>query len=413
MRLVFALLLLAGSPAVALAADPAVSVSASGRILHDTNLFLADPAPLAAGQAQPGEPFRAEVTAVDAAASLGLAWRTAAGSADFGYAPEALRYLRHESESHTDHTLTLNAAGAGDAWTADVKARYLATQGPDASPNYNGLGGSPGIGGEPVRARRAQDILRFSGKLSRSLGHGFVRTVVAAYDQDFHTQEHATPGYCNYADRREYSAGLEAGEAVAGPLALVGGMRVGAERQANELGIPINYSNTFTRWLGGVEGSVGHTWKIAALAGPDVRHFGDSVRDGFQREQRTWYGEGSLQWTPLPATSFALTAKRYLWLIASGRGAYTDGLVDLSWRQTLSPTWSFTGSANWHDGGFNRYTVRHDRIYTGTFAVTRGLAHHARITLELMHDWAVTFIPNTPSRAYTRWIGSLSVGQTW
>jgi hypothetical protein len=404
------------STVAALHGAPAIRTTASVRLLEDTNLYLQNPAPLAAGQSRPALPARESVVAADAAVMINGAWHLGGAKLEFGYAPEVLRYFDHGSEDHTDHVFTAAAASQSGAWTSEFKARYLYTAGSHEAPIYNGLGGSPAIGGEPVRARRAQAIGRANGKIVHALGAGFARGVFSLYDQNFRTTERTTPGYCNYADRNESSAGIDTGWRTGKKFALVTGARVGFQRQSNLLGVASNYSNTFTRWLAGVEGAVSPTIRLSLLAGPDIRRYGRSVRAGFARYQRTGYGEGTGSWTPTSTDIFALSAKHYLWLPAGGRGTYVDTVVDLSWKRSLTATWAGTASANFHDGNtgrFNPTVPRHDHIYTGALGLSRSFPNRTHLDFDMLHDRGVSLLSDTPSRAYSRWIGSVSVGRSW
>lgn len=404
--------------AAPLAAEPpAVTTSVTTRVLRDTNLYLQDAAPPAAGQTQAALPPREEATALDASLGFGLTWKNGGESVvEAGYTPEVVRYFGHGSENHTDHTLTAGLTESRGAWAGEVRARYLYTDGSRESPIFTCLGGGPAIGGEPVRARRAQTIARATAKLTRRFDAGFARGVFALFDQDFRTFERSTTGYSNYADRGEWSAGGDAGWRVEKNLALVVGARAGRQHQADILGVPLNYTNTFTRWLAGVEGAVTPAFKLSFLAGPDLRHYGQSVRAGFDRSQRTGYGEGTATWTPDATDAVAFSAKRYVWFGGGGRGAYEDFLMDVSWRRKLAPAWSVATGANFHDGDtghFNLAAPRHEKIYAGTFGISHALGKTAKLDADLLHDWSASFVPNTPAREYTRWIATLGYSRGW
>lgn len=410
-------LLAAAVIAISAHAAPSVSTSGSLRVLEDSNLYLQNPSQLAAGQKAPAAAWNQWATAVDASASIAVRWRDPdRRSFEVAYAPEVFRYLDHASENHTDHLVTVIAGGKSAGWAYAENTRYLYTDGSNEGPTYNGLGGTPAIGGEPVRARRTQAILRSSGKATLVSGPRFVRAVYSVFDQQFHTVERNVTGYCNYADRDESCVGADAGYRVGAGVAAVAGGRAGFQQQANLLGVPQNYSNTFTRWLMGLEKAAGSTLQFAVFAGPELHHYGSSVRPGFVRDQQSTYVEGSLTWTPSSANSLAVTCRRYLWLSSGGRGLYVDSVVDIAWKRKLSPEWSSSVAANLHDGDtshFNRPAPRHDQIYTETATLTRTLSPHARAELAVLHDRGASFVPATPSRAYTRWITSAAVIGTW
>lgn len=410
------LVALALPAAVAVAAAADFSAALAARVQADDNVFLQNDAPLAAGQTRAALPAHAGDVVADLGLNLGLKWKLGPALAlGASYAPEIFRYSRHSSENHTDHRLGLAAIGAADGWQYETRASLLLTDGSRDSPVFNRLGGAPSIGGEPVRARRAQDLLKVNGRLTRVWAGGFVRGVLAGYEQDFHTRERAIPGYANYVDRSEWSGGADLGWNVRPGLALVAGARYGRQRQANLFGVPLNYTNTFTRWLAGVEGAVAPGWKFSLLAGPDVRRFGSAVYANFDRRQRTAYWEGAVAWEPRPADTLAFTAKHYLWLSSAGRGAYLDTVYDLAWNHRFGPAWSLTAGANYHTGNAAHYNSvpRHDAIYTGRVALARTLGLHTKLEVSLLHDWGESFVPRTPGREYRRWLSTLGVAHAW
>lgn len=397
------------------AGSPAVSAAFTARVAYDTNAFLQDAPP---GQAAAALPAREAVTMADTALMVGAGWKTGSEFAFEGTCTtEVVRYLGHPSEDHVDHVFGVTAARTRGNWAADFKARYAYTNGSREAPVYTCAGGGPAIGGEPVRARREQEVGRASGSLTHHFaGPRFVRGVFAWLDQDFHTRQRSMPGYTNYTDRGEWSAGADTGSDMGKNLALVTGFRAGRQHQADILGVPLNYTNTFSRWLAGIEGNPAPKVKIAMLAGPDIRHYGHSVRPDFASTQHATYAEASLAWLPTPADAVTFGFKRYTWLSSGGRGAYLDHLVDLSGTRKLGPAWSLGSGVGFHTGdsaGYNPSTPRRDRIYTTTLGISRRLGRSSRIAARVLHDWANSLVPNTPGREYSRWIGSLEVAGHW
>ncbi len=391
-------------------------VGLSLRAAADTNLYLQDEAPLAAGQVRAVLPARADALAFTAAATLETTWKPdAALQLTASYAPEFTRYDRYAQENHTDHRLALGASGRAGAWHGELRANALFTHGSTESPVFNRLGGAPCIGAEPVRARRTQDLYRLTGRLTRELPHGFVRGLVAASRQDFHTAERTAVGYANYADRGETSGGLEAGWNIWKSLALVAGLRAGRQQQANVLGTNLNYTNTLVRWLGGAEGSWGKAWKISVLGGPDERRYGPAVAAGFVRRRRTTYGEGSVAWTPRADDTLTLTGKRYAWLSSGGRSAYVDLVAELGWQHRFRTGWTSLAAFNHHTADtrhFSTTTPRLDSIEAARIGVTRTLGAYA-VEATCQHEWSATNIANSPGRIYHREILSFGATRTW
>lgn len=403
--------------AAAAAASPAVSVSFVTRLAYDDNLYLQNAAAPTIGAAAPPLPGVTSDAVFDARATIFFrAARGAESTVEASYAADVFRFDRHASENHVDHIATVGATGTRGNWSGELKARYLFTDGSREAPTYNCLGGSPAIGGEPIRSRREQTVLRANGRLTRRFEGGFARGLVTLLDQDFRTEQRSLTGYANYVDRSELAAGGDVGWRRGNNRALVAGFRIGRQRQADVLGVPLNFSNTYRRLLFGFEGSLAPRWKANFLVGPDVRQFGNSVRPGFVRDVRTGYAEGNTVWTPTRRDTLTSTGKYAVWLSSVGRGAYADSVVDLSWRRALAPAWTLTSSANFHDGAFRRYNPaapRHDRIYTASANLGHVLARRTRVELEVAHERGATLVPNTPSREYHRWVTSLSATRDW
>jgi hypothetical protein len=409
---------LLGAAPAARSAPPAFTAALSFRLLADDNLYLLDRAPLAPGQTAPALPSRASDVAAATALALRLACTPSPAFAlDLTYAPEVIRYARHAAEDSTHHRLALNLGGNRGPWRYELRQTHVETAGSVTAPVFNCLGGGPPIGGEPVRARRAQSATKGTWKLTRACAAtGFVRGVATLNQNDFHTRETAVTGYANYVDRAETAVGTEAGLWVSPRLALVTGVRQGRQSQANLLGTSLNYTNAFTRWLVGAETKPSPVWQCSLLAGPDVRRFGAAVRPGFNRHRTAGYAEAAAAWQPRPADTFTLTGKHYLWLSGAGRGAYTDTLVDLVWRHTLARGWSVAPGLNVHEGvtgPLNPAAPRRDQIGTATLALARQLAAATRAELVVQRDASRTLVANTPARAYHRWTLSAGLTRTW
>lgn len=415
--LTFLFVALATGKALAASASPRTTVATSFKLLVDSNVYLQSEAELAAGQTSPSLPAEAFDAVAVAGLNLGLRGQIAAGLiADGSYAPEIVRYLRYQTESYTNQRLALNLSGKSGDWTLEGKNSVLYTDGDKDPLVFNRLGGGPALGGEPIRARRAQSVTKASWRLTRGLPAGFARGVFNLLDQDFRTRENVAFGCANYVDRREWYAGPEAGCWLRSGFALVGAVRSGRQTQADLLGVRLNYSNAFTRWLVGVEGSPRSDLKLSLLAGPDVRRYGESVRAGFDREQTTTYVEGSATWTASNSDTLTFALRRWQWLPGGGRAAYLDLSVDAGWKHGLAPGWTLTTAANLHRGSCTRYnpgSPRDDLITTGNVSVTRQLSPGTTLEAGVMHDWSDSRVTGAPSREYSRWIVSAGWSRIW
>ena len=399
------------------AAEPSLTATLSIREQYDGNVYLQDEAPLALGQTTAAVPANAGSFITSLGASLGWSWKpTSFFRLDITYAPEAIRYAGFSTENHTDHRFSLNAKGTDGAWRHELKAGWLGTIGSHESPVFNRQGGAPPVGSEPVRSRRAQDIYKANGRFTRDFSPGFVRGVFFLSDQDFHTRHSPAPGYANYVDRGEWSAGAELGWKIKPELALVTAIRGGRQHQEDLLGVPLNYSNRLTRWLLGAEGKLHRTLNFNVLAGPDIREFGPAVRPGFDRHQTTSYLEAGATWTPSKLDVLTFSGRRSLWLSSGGRGGYLDALYDLSWTHQIRPTWSMTSGVNLHTAVSRHYNsplLRDDIIWAVSGVLSHPLNRHTRVDFSFLQDWSQSQIPETAGREYHRRIYSLGLARLW
>jgi len=410
------LVLITGNP-MAWGARPTGPFAASIKLLVDSNVYLQSDAPLGSGQTRPSLPAEERDSVVVAGLNLGWSGQATTGlTAQASYAPEVVRFSRNDTENHTNHRLTLNLSRKTAAWTLEAKNSLLITEGGKEPLVFNRLGGGPSLGGEPVRARRAQTVAKAAWRVSHPVPAGFVRGVFNLLDQDFHVRESPVSGCANYVDRREWNVGAEAGAWLRPGFAAVGAVRAGRQTQANLLGTRLNYSNTFTRWLVGFEGSPRTNLRLSLLAGPDVRRYGDAVRASFDRAQTTTYVEGSAAWVASKADTLTFGVRRWQWLNGGGRAAYLDLSVDAGWKHLLAPGWTLAATANVHRGSCTRYnpgSPRDDLIYTGNVAVSRTLASGTSLEAGVMHDWSDSRVAGTPSREYSRWIISAGWSRVW
>jgi len=412
----FLLTLFGVSLAYPMGTPPTVQVGFLLKATADSNVFLQSSDTLASGQVGPALPTHAHDFVFSASPSLSLVWRSSAESSlETRYAPEIVRFGRYRSENHEDHRFNLAWVGRTADWRGEFRGSVVVTDGSRESPVFNRLGGAPSIGGEPVRARRAQDIYKFSARVVHPARHGFVRGVMDVCQQDFHTTERTSSGYANYVDRGESSVGTDAGWYVRNGFALVAGVRGGQQNQATLHDNPLHYSNTLVRWLAGCEGTPLRNLKVSLLAGPDHRHYGGVVAAGFNRERDTLYGEGRIIWTPGADDTLTLSGKRYAWVSSGGRGAYVDLVADVTWQHHLNSAWTVLAGFCHHAGDsrpYNSVSPRNDVIECARATLTRQLG---ALTLEAAwsHEWSRTAIPNTPGRAYRRDLLSVGAFRRW
>jgi hypothetical protein len=390
--------------------------SLAARIGYDDNVFLQDPAavlPTVSGAV----PDRAGSWVGRASVALETTWRLSpAFQFDAGYSPELVRYEAYSSEHHDNHTLNLGVRGHEGSWSYQLKGSVLLVDGSEESPIFGHVGSGPAIGGVPVRSRRDQINSKLGGQLTHTFGESFVRAVTDLCVNDYGTRHHSTatvPGYANYVDRSEWSAGADVGHFASKDFAFLVGVRGGQQNQANLLGVSHNYDNTFARFLVGVEGKPHGDLTLRILAGPDVRHYGDDVAASFDRTRTTRYIEASATWTPTTDDTLTFTGKDYLWLSSGGPCAYQHTAGNLQWKHRFNSDWTLALAADVQVGDSRDYAPggRNDWIYGGTFTVIRSLGAKTKIDFELLREWSDSTIENTPGREYTRWMATIGVRQ--
>lgn len=390
--------------------------SFAARIGYDDNVFLQDHAAVLPA-VNGAVPDRAGSWVGRASVALDTTWRVSpAFQFDAGYSPELVRYEAYSSEHHDDHTVSLGVRGHEGAWSYHLKGNVLLVDGSKDSPVFGHAGGGPAIGGVAVRSRRDQLNRKLGGQLTRTFDKGFVRAVADFCANDYGTRHRSTavvPGYANYVDRSEWSAGADVGRFVSTGFALVTAVRGGEQHQSDLLGVPHNYNNTFARYLIGVEGKPHDDLTVRLLAGPDVRHFGDDVAAGFDRTRTRRYIETSTTWTPTAGDTLTLSGKDHLWLSAGGPCAYQHTSANFQWKHRIDADWSVAFAADVQVGDSREYASatggRDDWIYAGTLTVMRSLGPRTKIDVELLREWSQSSIADTPGREYTRWMATVGV----
>ncbi|MBI2512837.1 MAG: hypothetical protein HYV96_12735 [Opitutae bacterium] len=394
-----------------------VHVDAAARVTFDSNIFLQDGGPLVAG-AVTTAPAREEswVQSVAAGAACGGV-AAGAGKFELGYRAEIFRFAGHATENHDDHRVRASLAGAQGAAAWDASVNALWTNGEHLAPLYNVVGGGPAIGGEPVRARRAQTIVRGAARVTVARPGGWWRLLAAGIDQDFHTG--FASGCASYVDRGEYTAGAEFAREIRPGVAWVLGARAGRQRQADRPpSLALNSTSDLVRVLAGIEGKLTPHWKIDLRGGPDFRSFTAAEPAALGRHRSAPYVEATLGWTPDAADAVSLTGLHRLWPASSGRGVYEDSTWELGWKRKLGERWSARVAEKFADADNHRDAYPgtkpwHDQIRTTTCAAE--FRWNKRVTLDasLVRETGEGLLPITPGRAYTRTLCSVGLSGTW
>jgi hypothetical protein len=417
--LVFILLLGSGP---AFAQGWATAVRTEARVVEDSNVFLQDEAPLAAGQTGRFLPVRAEDQEFVGAVAVSASRKPAPGrfgpAVDFGYTGEWHRFSDWQQESHRDHRLLAAGRWTTPAWTADGKLTLLQIDGSHSTPVYTDRGGLPGMGGEPVRSRRSQTVTNATAALlwQPESGAWRVRPSATLLYQDFHTIEGTQPvGCANYVDRGQGLLGVDVGRAVRADATAWFSVRAGRQWQADLLGRPENSASSILRPLVGFEGQVQPTLKLSAWAGPSFHNFTSDRRAGTPAHRMIPYFETSAAWTISAADALTLNARHQLWPGASGRSAYRELKADAGWTHRFASRLETGLRAGLLHGNFGGFAAspRNDNVFTTATSLAVPVGRRWRIESSVTREWSETRVPQTEGRAYHRWLTALGAAKTW
>jgi hypothetical protein len=343
-----------------------------------------------------------------AAANAGVQWKPGAGFAlALSYGPEAVIFHSARSEDFVAHRGLLTLGGKTPDSTWEWANSFSRIEGGDEGLIFSGPGGAPALGGAPLRDRRAAFVYRGGFKHQQTIGRWLVRAQAAAYVHDFKTQQRATAGYQNYADRRDVAIGFDVGTKVRRETSAFVGYRHGVQRQATVLTSPIQYGNTYDRVLAGLEGKPWSWLKGTVTLGPDFRTFGENVPAGFVRRKTRLYGDAAVAVTASKADTLTLTAKRFEQPGYGGRSAYEDSTYEIGWRRTFSDTFSTSLGARVLNWKFESPVNRNEWWYGVAVTATRRLGAHSQAVVTHSYDRVDSRVPGTAGREARRQQSSL------
>ncbi len=342
--------------------------------------------------------------------SVGAQWKPgAAFGLTANYTPEIAFYHSENSEDYVAHRGALNLGVKSKDTSWELPNSFTWIDGSHRGLIFTGRGGAPALGGVPMRDRRDALIYRGGFKLEHTIGKWLVRPVASAYVHDFKTEQLATPGYQNYADRSDVNGGLDLGYRVAKDTHVVIGYRHGAQDQQPVLNGAIHYDNTYDRVLAGVEGKPAPWLKLGVLLGPDFRSFGPNVPPGFDRQRTKFYLDALATFTLGKTDTLTLTAKRFEQPGYGGNSVYDDVTYELGWRHTFSDKFSTSGSVRALQWDFEKPVIRNERWYGVAVSAAYKFGKHFSADAGYAYDQVDSQVPNTAGREASRHLASLGV----
>jgi hypothetical protein len=395
---------------------------------YDDNVFILDTKPDPAITPPAGvtvsEPHKASlVTTV--IPGLALHYQPCDGfGAAISYAPEFTWYHSAHSEDYVAHRGAINFSGRignvtyewlnGVTWIDGSHLGYYTIRPGDCRC----------VGGIPLRDRRDAAIYRNSFRVTLPAGHWFFRPVVNAYVHDFQTEQrpNLTPTqyiYDNFVDRWDVGGGLDIGYEAFAKTKLVVGYRYGHQHQGRLLGVASRYSNDYQRWLLGVEGAPFSWLKLAVLAGPDLRNWGDSPPAGFHRDEVLYWMDGTVTVLPTRADTVTFRATRFEQPAFTSQSVYEDIRYDLTWRHKFTDKFTAGAGFTFYIGDWQAPVNREDWILTPGVLASYAFNAHLVGEAAWSYDSAESQVPNSPSapyaegRNFTRHLVSLALKYTF
>ncbi|MFT3789006.1 MAG: outer membrane beta-barrel protein [Tepidisphaeraceae bacterium] len=341
---------------------------------------------------------------------LGIDWKQPGGDAkhavSLGASYNIVRsdYPSESSESNFRHLFTGDVKMISGPVSFESCSKFTIVDGSHMPVVFDGVGGTPAIGGVAVRDRR--DQFAFSNKTALRYTHDklFVRPVITASVQDWGVDAVNTPGCSNYLDRSDLNAGVDLGYEAMKKTYLVVGYRYGQQHQDNLFGLDINSSNNYHRVLFGIEGEPTSWLTLSVMGGPEFRNVGPNAPVGEEDTPTLGWIDATAKLKLGASDDLAFTVLQYT--IPGSSGRYLDDEIQLGvlythrFSKTLSSTLGFRA---WN-GDFEGPVMRDDWIYTVSAGVDWKFAKNYSTGLAASYDWAQSDVPAVRGREFDRFI---------
>ena len=382
------------------------------RETYDSNLYLQnnEPSPAITNAVKPFQ--ESMVTSV--MPRMALDWKPMPefNLATF-YSPEIVTVHADSGENHVSHRGALTFSGQVGIVQWEQFNTVTFIDGSHDGLTFGGPGGAPAIGGIPIRDRRAALIYRNGFRAYHAHGDFFFRPVAWSYVHDFYTAQRPDAGYQNYVDRNDFTVGMEVGYKAFGEAYLVFGYRYGFQDEPPLPWSPIDYSNTYHRFLFGFEGRVTDWLKITGVIGPDYRNFSGTTPSGFDDHETTLYYDATIVVTPTKQDTITLLLRQFEQPAFGNPSVYHDITWDLQWRHQFGSKFSVTTGFRAYGGDWVAPVQREDWIYTPSLLIR--YLHNKLLSGEISYayDHAESRVPDTSGREFARHLIGLSVKYTF
>lgn len=371
---------------------------------YDSNVYLQDtePSPSVTNAVQPfQESFVTSVTP-----RLALDWRPVP---EFGlttfYAPEVVTFHNAPHESHVSHRTALTFGGQVGIVTWEQFNTLTVIDGNEEGLTFGGPGGAPAIGGIPIRDRRPALVYRNGFRAFHPHGDWFFRPVAWSYVHDFQTEVRPRsqfPYYQNYVDRNDFTVGMDVGYKAFKAGYLIVGYRFGFQDEPALPGETVHYSNDYHRFVVGYEGKVAEWFKITGVVGGDWRDFAHHTPAGFEDHHLKLYYDASVVFTPVKQTTITILLRQFEQPAFGAPSVYEDITWEITGRHQFNPRLAVSAGFRAYGGDWLAPVHRDDWIYTPSAGISYTHNPHLSAELTYFFDRALSNVPNTSGREFTR-----------
>jgi hypothetical protein len=352
------------------------------------------------------------------------------------YAPDFTFYHDLSRESYLRHIglLDFDVSHGQLSVNGNVAAKY--TDGTTDPPTWGTAaapGAVPALGATEVRGRRRNMYFASQFTARQDLGKAFVRGVFDARIWDFMTEDQFPPELPNptqeiiqnYYDRDDINGGVDLGVKLDPKLEIYAGYRLGHQDQEYRAlpGYPLpspysnnsySYANLYHRFPIGLKTTPSEWFRLAGEIGPSLHFFDAStIQPGTHTQQNYLYflvrGEVQLATNTL----FTVVSGQHLLPAAAGNGLFQNLTFTAAIKQRFSDRVNAAVSFDITDYDFDAEFTRWDRVYMPGAKLEYAFSKHFSAGLAYSYAWAVSLIPNTSNREYTRHLVGLSVSATY
>ncbi len=352
------------------------------------------------------------------------------------YAPDFTSFHDLSRESYLRHIglFDFDVKHKGLAVNSSVNASY--TDGTTEPPTWGtpaAPGATPALGATEVRNRRRN--MYFGSKLSgrQELGKAFVRGVFDARIWDFMTEDLFPPetpnptqlSIQNYYDRSDINGGLDVGIKVDPKAEMFVGYRLGHQDQEARVLPPYplpapysrnsySYANLYHRFPVGLKTKPMSWFTLAGEVGPSAHFFdGSTIKPGTHVQQDYLYflASGTIQFDA--NTTFKVVGGQHLLPASAGNGVYQNLTATGTLEHKFSPKLRGAFAFGYTEYDFDAESPRWDRVFVPEARVDYAFNKHFSAGVWYSYSWALSLIPNTSNREYTRHIAGIGLKATY